>query len=45
MFAARSGPTLPLREADGAEPAEEHTPPLTQPAVPHREAGVVPRRI
>lgn len=45
MFAARSGPAVPLGEADGAEPAEEYTPPHAEPAVPHREAGVVPGRV
>lgn len=45
MFAARGRPSIPQREADGTEPAEERAPPHCQPEVADREARVVPRRL
>lgn len=45
MFAARSGAAVPVRQAAGAEPAEEHPAADGQSAVPHRAAGLVPGRL
>lgn len=43
MFAARSGPAVPLRKAPGAEQAEEHPSTNGKSAVLDREAGLVSR--
>lgn len=45
LFAARSGPTVPVGQAAGAEPSQEHPPPHAQPEVPHSQARLVPGRV
>lgn len=45
MFAARSGPEVPLRKAPGTEQAKEHPSTYPQPTVLDREARLVPRRV
>lgn len=45
MFAARLGTALPPGQVARAEQAEERTAAHHQPAVPHREARLVPGRL
>lgn len=45
MFAARLGTAVPSGQVAGAEQVEEHPGAHHQPAVPHREARLVPGRV